>query len=254
MRSFDVIHIQPLDLIDAAGTIPLGRYVTCDWLKEWTPAERFLDYARNALQMSSDCSLINALSNAKRAVACRIDMLLQYNHLAPFGRANYPRKLSALNDIGVRIPDVVQQLVVTPRNELEHDYRRPSEYLVRHAVDISELLLSATESERQENSIIAANWSILTEYVSNPERQYVKVRGFEKDSTMLFIDVFATPCRAMVVDAKRGEIRTIRLDAFSESESIRLAKLLRLNRVQDRRDAMGYPLCMCLEIKRQAGL
>jgi hypothetical protein len=94
------------DLLDAARTVPLGDIATCDWLSHWVPPRVFLDWARRGLTEADGYGLSNAVTYAKRAAACRIDALLQYNHLIPFSRAAFPKKIAALRQVGVGIPEL----------------------------------------------------------------------------------------------------------------------------------------------------
>jgi len=252
MPTFTITSITPDDLLDAAATIPLGRFVTCDWLDHWIPAFIFLDWGLRGLEEGDDNGLTNAVSHAKRAVGCRIDMLLQYNHMTPFIHDNYPEKINALREIGVKIPNVVHELVISPRNELEHMYEQPSNDSAKHAVGIAELFLHATEPERKVNSIIATGWNVLSNHVNDSKRQYIEFIGFRKDTTMLFVDVFENHRKVKVIDAENQEIRSIRLDSFSRPQSTKLAQLLRKNRSYARIDAIDYPLNTCAEIKQQA--
>jgi hypothetical protein len=238
--------------LDAARTILLGSISTCDWLYHWVPAATFLEWAQRGLREGDAYGLSNALCYAKRAACCRIDLLLQYNHMAPFFRANYPAKIDALKQVGVLIPDIVHQLVIDPRNESEHNYRHPDVEMTRHAVGVAELFVRATEVERARSSIVAVNWNAMGSHVLTSEREYVNFREFNPNP-MLFVDVFAAPATAKIVDPANREIRYVELEAFTRSQTIELAGLLRDNYSQGSLSTSGRGPSYYQEMKKQAG-
>jgi hypothetical protein len=252
MITLTTIKIVPDDLLDAARTIPLGDISTCDWLCHWVSATTFFEWAQRGLQEGDAYGLSNALYYAKRAACCRIDLLLQYNHLAPFFRTNYPAKIDALKQVGVLIPGIVHELVIDPRNESEHNYRNPDMEMARHAVDVAELFIRATEVERSRSSIVAVNWNAMASHALTAEREYVNFREFNH-KPMLFIDVFAAPATAKIVDPDNGEVRCAELESFTRSQAIELAGLLRDNYSQGSLSASGRGPSYYQEVKKQAG-
>jgi hypothetical protein len=250
MKTLAATSITPDDLLDAARTIPLGDISTCDWLSAWVPATVFLEWAQRGLAEADAYGLSNAVTYAKRAAACRIDLLLQYNHLVPFSGSAYPAKITALCQVGLRIPDVVHELVIHPRNAVEHSYEVPSHDVARHAVGIAELFVRATDAEHQRASIVAVAWNVLGSHGLTSEREYVQFRDFS-DRPMLFIDVFCEPHTAKVVDPKNAEIRSASLSFFSNDQSIALAKLLRSNYARASLSQRGAGRTFFEEMKRQ---
>ena len=71
--------------------------------------EDFLDFAENDLKSENIRGYVNALSNAKRAIDCRIDQLLLI-----FGinqkKMYFPQKLEYLKDIGLIAPKIVEKV------------------------------------------------------------------------------------------------------------------------------------------------
>jgi len=197
-------------------------------------------------------AISNALCYAKRAACCRLDMLLRYNHLTPFVRANYPKKIEALERVGISIPGVVHELVIDPRNEMEHNYQNPDNAVARHTVDIAELFVHATEAEHKRASIVAVNWNIMGSHLLTDGRDHVKFREFNH-KPMLFIDVFVDPATAKVVDPGSNEIRFAKLKSFSEEKAIELARLLRGNYSHSSLSVSGRGARFYQEMKRQAG-
>jgi hypothetical protein len=189
-------------------------------------------------------------SYAKRAAACRIDLLL--NHLRPFARSAFPAKITALRQVGLRIPDVVRELVIDPRNTLEHDYKIPLQEVARHAVGVAELFVRATDAERQRSSIVAVAWNVLGSQIWTSELHSMRFRGFS-NLPMLFIDVFDEPHAAKIIDPSNSEIRSVPLSAFSNDESLELARLLRSNCEQSLWSQSGGDRTFFEEMKRQGG-
>lgn len=111
----------------------------------WT----FLEFAKEDLSEISLRGRVNALSNAKRAVENRVDTLLHFFCLSAHAkrdRWNYPTKASKLRLAGVIVPDVLQNLITTARNNLEHDYKLPKDDReVSNCVDVADMFLRLTD-------------------------------------------------------------------------------------------------------------
>lgn len=231
-RNFTCKELKPVDLLDGAKTLSQGSLLTCDWVDNWIPATDFSGWARQSLEKDCLYGWINAISHAKRAVCCRIDILLRYNHLVPFFSKKYPKKIDVLKQLGISIQDVVYSLVIFPRNELEHTYERPTKDFAKNAVGIAELFVSATEKELELSSVVGVNPNIsssrlLSSNVDMPAS--VSTFGGFLNHSMLFIDVFMESPEAKIIDPNCNEIRWSKLCAFSTHEAIELAKLLRCN-------------------------
>lgn len=245
--------ISPDDLLDAAKTIPLGEICTCNWLAQWVSPATSGEWAQRGLKEADAYGLSNAISYAKRSAACRIDVLIRYNHLTRLIRVNYPSKIDGLRKVGLEIPDVVQELVIDPRNELEHGYELPNGDVARHAVGVSELFLRATEAEYERSSTIAVGWNAAGSHGFANGREYVQFREFI-NRPMLFIDVFDNPPTAKIVDPVNQEVRSVALQSFTEDQAIRLAQLLRSNYLYSgSRSITGRGPTYYQEMKRQAG-
>jgi hypothetical protein len=252
MKTLAAVSISADDLLDAARTIPLGDISTCGWLIGWVPASTFLEWAKQGLAHPDAFGLSNAVTYAKRSAACRIDLLLQYNHLVPFWRSTYPAKIVALRQVGVSIPDVVHELAIDPRNALEHNYRLPSQDVARHAVGVAELFLRATDAEYERSSIVAVAWNVMGSQLLASGQEYVNFREFG-DRPMLFVDVFDEPHSARIVDPENGETRSAPLSSFSEDQSLALAGILRANYSHGSLFGRGASRSYFQEMKRQGG-
>jgi len=247
---FSVTTIAPEDFLGAARTIPIGNVNTCNWLSDWVPSKTYLEWARRGLSETDAYGLNNALAYAKRAAAGRIDILLQYNHLIAFNRSTYPAKIDALRSVGISIPEVVYELVIDPRNEMEHAYRNPSEESARHAVGTAELFVNATDAEYTRSSIVSVAWNAMGRHEINSSGEAVTFREFAP-APMLFIDIFDEPHAAKIVDPKSSEIRLTSLFSFSQDQAIELANLLRSNYNEASRSNSTHGPMYYREMKRQ---
>jgi hypothetical protein len=122
----------------------------------------FLKSAKEDLREGSDRGLINALSNAKRAIDCQTDTFLSAigytakgldkqleqavrNSLKCFvSDVEQPLKFRVLESLGIVTPAIVAR-VRRIRNMLEHHYRKPAKAAVRDAIDVAALYVSACE-------------------------------------------------------------------------------------------------------------
>jgi hypothetical protein len=143
-------------------------------------------------------------------------------------RSNYPCKIEALNELGVSTPQIISELVIDPRNELEHEYQMPTYQVARQAIEIAALFLHATDTESKRSSIVAVNWNVLGAHLWGSGGHHVKFDGFTRES-MSFVDVFDDPHSIKIVNPVHAEIRLARLESFAPSEAIQLAQLLRAN-------------------------
>ena len=109
------------------------------------PPLAYLEFAITDFREGSDRGLVNALSNAKRALHLTIDSLLnQYGLFTHFKKANFPEKLNILDQIGL-LPITILKNLNVDRNILEHEYVAPSKKRVAEAIDVAKLLLLAIE-------------------------------------------------------------------------------------------------------------
>ncbi|KLU63341.1 hypothetical protein CEB3_c02650 [Peptococcaceae bacterium CEB3] len=107
--------------------------------------EEFLEFAQRDLNDISGediHQLVNALSNAKRALECQMDSLL-----FAFGCykiiKGVPNKIDFLRDCGIITPTLFKRFNKI-RNTLEHDYLLPSPDNVFDFIEIAELFIFAT--------------------------------------------------------------------------------------------------------------
>lgn len=102
-------------------------------------ASEFMKYAEMDLEQGTAQGLVNALSNAKRAVDCQVDSILGCFGL--LSRRNFPEKIKILNHLGIVTPRIVNK-VVKARNYLEHEFIKPEREQVEDAVDVANLFVA----------------------------------------------------------------------------------------------------------------
>ena len=102
--------------------------------------EEFVAFARMDTVQEDKRGLVNAMSNAKRAIECQADFALEC--LTRRKGRDMPQKLERLRELGVVAPGIVRK-VSRIRNYLEHEYRLPDRATVEEAVDIAELFVAA---------------------------------------------------------------------------------------------------------------
>lgn len=109
-------------------------------------AQGYLGFADRDLKDDPPRGLVNALSNAKRALDARIDSVLIAFGLLELARKeqwNIPKKLNRISQLGVITPRVLTKLNRT-RNLIEHEFHSPSKDEVEDFVDIAALFVEAT--------------------------------------------------------------------------------------------------------------
>lgn len=128
-----------------------------DYCPSWTRLElpegiqpkSYLEFANMDI-MSSDeprC-LVNALSNAKRALHFQIELLTDafgISHTVKKTKyVSFPERLKFCSKCGIVSPRILAKLNKV-RNEVEHDYYLPARDEVEDYIDIVELFLAATD-------------------------------------------------------------------------------------------------------------
>jgi hypothetical protein len=154
-------QVTPDDVLDAAGTIPVTtNRITLDLTATWTPARRYLDWATAALGRGGDDGWDAAAFWAKRAVCRQMDGILAHNHLGCFLGKNNEKKSEYLTGLKVPALALVRDLVIDPRNAIEHAYELATEGQARRACEVAQLFLGATDQEASTPAIVALGWSV----------------------------------------------------------------------------------------------
>jgi len=241
------------DFLTAARAIRADNAKTCSIDDHWTKPATYLEWARLGFRDADDYGLANTITYAKRAACCRIDRLIHNYHLQRLHRASFPEKIEVLERIGIGVPSVIQELIINPRNELEHDYVPVDAATARRALDIATLFLTAIDSVDSQQSIIALNMNMLYTHASNRGEGRVTFNGWSKGA-MLFMDIFDEPQTAKIVDGEHGELRYLELAKFTRQEAVELARILHGHySLQNRGSGEGSPF-FYTEIKRLSGL
>lgn len=120
----------------------------------------FLECAADDLKVAGQRGLINALSNAKRAMDCQTDSFISSIGLSPqnlkkqIGKVgmenlrlfttdcNQPVTYQVLESFGIATPSIVRR-VRKIRNLLEHEYKKVSRQFVQDASEIATLYVKA---------------------------------------------------------------------------------------------------------------
>lgn len=246
------IEITAADFLSGAGTIPTNNANNCSLNRSWTPPATFLEWAQRGFADADDHGLANTITYAKRAACCRIDRLIHNYHLRRLHRAPFPAKIEALEGVGLDIPSVIQELIINPRNELEHDYIPADRNTARRALDIAKLFLAATDAIDAQESIIALNMNMLYSHGTKDGERRVTFDGWS-GGPMLFMDIFGEPQTAKIVDGANGEVTYTGLANFSKTQAVQLAGILHSHYSNSNRGSSGTGCFFYTEIKRLAG-
>lgn len=165
----------------------------------------------------------------------------------------YPEKIERLNDIGISIPEIIHELIIKPRNDVEHYYAQPDQQSANRSVDLAELLLKALDEELMRESIISLDWNIQFSHYASEDVTETTFKGFG-DNPMLFIDIFQPPEEVKIVDPKDNEVRSAYLNRFNKEQSLELAKLLRKHYERKSHGGSIVSVDFFKEIKYEAGI
>ncbi|MEC4728980.1 hypothetical protein HWQ46_26055 [Shewanella sp. D64] len=115
-----------------------------------TTPRHYLDFAIQDMEESgeikSERSLVNTLSNAKRALHLQVETIAKgFGFPTPErGYPNFHRYLEYCQKCGVVTPKILKRLN-TVRNKVEHKYYIPTESEAKDFIDIVDLFLAATD-------------------------------------------------------------------------------------------------------------
>lgn len=147
--------------------------------------EEFLKFAKTDYKDNSKKGLVGAVTNAKRAIDCQIDWIINYlgYEYLEFNEEKYPYLLNTINELekeeylNKNYPlklRFIQALEIAPtfliseiravRNKLEHEYILPSKEKARECIELAELFIDATQNKLFNRFI--TDYSIQNEYES----------------------------------------------------------------------------------------
>jgi len=115
--------------------------------------EEFLERAEDdyeLYELGDTSSLLNSITNAKRAIHSKIDEALMSLGFTP-KRWSLREKVEKLVSLGFIAPRILKR-VADARNMLEHEYSAPTSEQVEEALDLAALFIGAT------NRVLEAFW------------------------------------------------------------------------------------------------
>jgi hypothetical protein len=108
-----------------------------------SPVE-FLNLAEDDFERGGLSALVNATTNAKRAIVCQLDQLL-ISFGYPSLKWNVPKKIERLHALGLLAPSLLRK-VVNMRNILEHEYKAPDLQSVEESLDVASLFVMSASA------------------------------------------------------------------------------------------------------------
>ncbi len=128
--------------------------------------EEFLEQAELDFESGGKGALLNAITNAKRAIHGQIDKTLISLGFDPLRWKTY-RKIETFVELGFVAPRILNR-VNRARNILEHEYTAPTLEQVEDSLDLAALFISATSRhlESFEHEFILGNYNEQTDEYS----------------------------------------------------------------------------------------
>jgi hypothetical protein len=224
--------VSSQEILDAMRTLSAGSdWYEIDLISEWTRAETYLSWANDNLARNDQFGWDAAICYAKRAVCRQIDALIHYNHLQKFSGRKYPEKAELLTQIGLPVPGIVQELIIDPRNEIEHAYLPATQDYARRAVEVADLFLRALATESDRKAVISFAKSLNrrhdTSSVQGHEYEVLEFSLTHRHSPWLLIDLLESEPRALVLSPSDETLMVCPLEHFEKPDAIALAAMLR---------------------------
>jgi hypothetical protein len=224
------IREDPATIIDAANSLGDGtRRIYQDPVVDWVPAADYLAWARRSLAQDDLHGRDSAVMYAKRAVCRCIDALMAKNHFARFAWKSYPDKIEMLTKVGIEIPGVVHELVINPRNDIEHNYTVTTAADATRAVELANLLLDSSTSvaEFSRHLLISIGSTVQFRPRRQPPWEGTSEPFSETDDPWLLVDSFGAEPKVMILRPRDGELSFANLRDFNSEQSIQFARLMR---------------------------
>ena len=225
-------ELDPEDILDAARTIEVNSsQITVDTTSHWVNTRRYLDWASVAISRGGEDAWDSAAGWAKRAVCQRMDAILVHNHFGSFLGQNYKRKADYLTELNVPGSSLLRDLVIDPRNVIEHSYVLATEAHARRAYEVAQLFVDATEAEANIPAIAALGWNISHrhEACDIPGQKYDKheFRLSHWQEPMLLIDSYSPDAEVFIINPKETVLGVCARDSFKSSQLTELNSMLR---------------------------
>jgi len=240
------------DILDAAQTIPTNDACTCDWIDDqWVSPKQYVEWAEASFKGKDDRGLVSTIAHAKQAVRRVIDTLVLSYHLEYAKRCSYPVKIDGLTYIGIGIDSIVHELIIDPRDELEHKYRVPEPEQAKNAIQVAGLFVAGMRAELERKPIIAFGWNVHSAHWQTKTKEVTEFKGF-RTTPMFLIDVFGKHIEIKIVDPQAAEVRYARLNDFSKYDCLELGMYLRSHYTHSNRSEPGMPKTVYEALKSQA--
>jgi hypothetical protein len=255
-KQFTETQVDPIDILDGTRTLSRKQPMwTMDAIPQWIKAEEYLTWAKDGLHWNTSFGFDVAVCYAKRAVCRLIYSFLIHNHLRDRER-NYPEKIELLRRIGVVIPDIAHDLVIDPRNDIEHGYQGARRDQARHAVQLAELLLKSLWVESQLPALISLglNYGPMFHSADNDGEPRPWGYGQYPKDTMLVVDMLCTRPKVLLIDHAAEEARFSALGDFTKPQAIDLVMQLREQLAETHRFMLGCPGIHFADFRRRLGI
>lgn len=242
---------SPQDILDAIGTLQPG-YVHAEAILtyDWATSETYLNDAQTMIALDNETGWDAAISFAKRAVCREIDAMVVNNHLGRFLSRPYPEKQGMLHRLGLNAPEVLHDLIISPRNESEHGYERSSKAEANHAVQIARLFLQALKNEPlMHNAIISFGWEVSKSRVN--WREGIPLTFDQSKPPMLLIEVSESrDHRALILRPNEAQLSECALSQFTLDATIALATELRSQFANNAGSSIGFAMPILKQLKQ----
>jgi hypothetical protein len=147
-----------------------------------------------------------------------------------------------LSSVGLCVPDIVHELVIDPRNDIEHEYTVATREQAKRAIELADLFIRATD-EGERFAIVNLGSSLTFHWIMSraPGNEYDRLHFNLLGEPMLLVDARAPEPHVIVLYPPRSELITCGLRDFKRDEAVELAKLLRRQReFQSSFDRISY--------------
>jgi hypothetical protein len=139
----------------------------------------FLEQAEEDFETGGNASLLNSITNAKRAIRSQIDEALLFLGFDP-DKMRIQRKMEVLREVGIIAPRILRK-VDDARNLLEHEYKAPTIQEVEDALDIASLFVAAISRSLVSNDLTIGNENESVETIPYGGRDFLNALRFRFD-------------------------------------------------------------------------
>lgn len=197
----------------------------------WTPARQYLEWARAAVKRGEHDGWDTGLGLAKRAACRQMDGILAHNHLGCFHGTNYKKKTEYLADLRIPGLALLRDLVIDPRNDIEHAYELATQEQAERACDVAELFLGATDTEAGTPAIMALGWNVNVHEsictAPGKEHHILKLELKKDHSPMLVIVGYPDAPETLVINPAEETVGGCPLQHFTSDQVLTLNAKLR---------------------------